>query len=298
MRLKKKYLVVLVALMLVMTAVVASFVVSSVQGTRIAYVAISADKESYSMGEDVTFKLRPLTQGIDFTIGGESGDPYRGTYYGEMVTIVRIPDDVDPYSLIDRSGGLNDISMWKSHSPNRASIPIPLFSSSGESLDMSWNGTLRAYDKTGSYIWGEATAGYYLLYPEYYSYGRTVKFFLDHSSIFYYDGLDVDYEITTEGQETTITMSLTLPDYTSPTEGRLSAYVPYDGMQISSPYHNQTLDLKAGETSTVFIKVPSSNPYLSLDAVLVTDAGTYIFGFYTSIHYDSKGGVTYVPVKY
>ena len=74
MKLKRRYLVVIVVLMVVMTALVASVVVSSVQGSRIAYVAVSADKESYSMGENVTFKLRPLTSGVDFTIGGSNYD--------------------------------------------------------------------------------------------------------------------------------------------------------------------------------------------------------------------------------
>ena len=301
MKLKKKYLAALVALLLVMTAVVSSIIVSSVQGSRIAYVAVSADKESYSLGENVTFKLRPLSQGVDFTIGGGAGDPNYGSYFGEVVSIVRIPDDMDPYSIIDDPDVLNDMYSWRNH--NSVNLPIPQFSSSGESLSMSWNGTVWAYDSNyAGHVWGQATAGYYLLYPGnnyYYSYDRTVKFFLDHSSIFYYGGLDVDYNFTTEGQRTNLIMNLTLPSSSSPVEGYLSAFMPTGGPVNASSFFNQTLGLRPGETTTISIALPSAyRSSLTLDAILTTGSGRFIFGFYTSLYHDGQGEVTYVLHQY
>lgn len=307
MKLKKKYLAALVALLLVMTAVVSSIIVSSVQGSRIAYVAVSADKESYSLGENVTFKLRPLSQGVDFTIGGGYVDPNTGIGYGEMVTIIRIPDGMDLHSIIDDPDVLNDMYSWRNH--NSINLPIPAFSSSGESLSMSWNGTIKAYDRnyTG-YVWGQATAGYYLLYPDHFystfSSDRVIKFFLDHSSIFYYDGLDVDYNFTTEGQRTNLIMNLTLPsDFTpssgSPLEGYLSAFIPTGGPMNASSFFNQTLDLRPGETTTISIALPSAyRSSLTLDAILTTGSGRFIFGFYTSLYHDGQGEVTYVLHQY
>lgn len=64
MRLKKKYLALIVVIMLVGVAFVASLVYGSVQATRIAYVAVRADQEVFTSAENVTFKLVPLTEGV------------------------------------------------------------------------------------------------------------------------------------------------------------------------------------------------------------------------------------------
>ena len=50
MRLKRQYIAVIVVVMILITAFIASFVVSSVQGSRVAYAAVRADKATYEMG--------------------------------------------------------------------------------------------------------------------------------------------------------------------------------------------------------------------------------------------------------
>lgn len=61
--------------MFVGVALLASLVYGSVQDSRIAYVAVRTDKEVYTSGENVTFKLVPLTDGIEFTMDDQN-DPW------------------------------------------------------------------------------------------------------------------------------------------------------------------------------------------------------------------------------
>lgn len=280
MRLKKKYLAIIVAAMIVLTAVLASSIVGSVQGSRIAYVAVSADKDVFGMNENVTFKLLPLSQGIQFTVNGMND--------GSGVQIVRIPDSIDPDSIINDPNMLSEVWIWGNDHPCPV-VPIPQFNSTGEPLELSWNCTKSTYDRsTNELIWGKATAGYYLLNPRYYSweYGHAVKFMLDRSSIFYYDGLNVRFDLTIsyDHNESTIVADLTLPEGSSPLSGNLTSFVPYYGQgNMSSSYHNFSINMQPGEATS--IRVVITNPSYSflttsMDVILQTSNGTYVFGFW------------------
>lgn len=306
MKLKGKYLALIVAVMLVLTAVVASLIVSSVQGSRIAYIAVSADKESYSAGENVTFELRPLSQGIEFTIGGGYYDPY-GYYRGESMNIIRIPDHLDPYSLIDDTSVMESMYQWRYW--DSASVPMPAFTSTGDPLSMTWNGTIRSHtDAFEENSWGQATAGYYVLYPSsdsgYYPYpsgsDRTVRFFLDRSSIFHYGGPEIDYELKAAAPGTDIAISITLPAGASPAQGELSVYLPTWIPSEGPPslFHNRTVDLEPGGTATVNITFLTPYPDFNLDAVLVVGDDVYIFGFWQRSTWNDAGGSTLVLIKY
>jgi hypothetical protein len=291
MRLKKKYTAIIVAMMVVLTAILASFIVNSVQGSRIAYVEVSADKASYGMDENVTFKLRPLSQDVQFTVSG--------MYEGAGVQIVRLPDSADPDTVLQDSSMLNNLSMWGSSRINTV-IPIPSFNSTGEPLELTWNGTISAYDRGANQLsWGKASSGYYLLYPKYsWEYGHTVKFMLDRSSIFFYDSLRVDLNVTNElGQtatNTTITADLTLPQGAAPVAGTFSSFVPgsmasMDG-NYSDNWHNFTVDLLPGVTTRITVSFPAqSYSQASMDAVVRSPTSNFIFGFWEiGYNYDGR----------
>ena len=288
MRLKKKYTALVVAIMLVATGILASFVLNSVQGSRIAYVSVSADKSSYSVGENVTFQLAPLSNGIQFTVSG-SGP-------GEGVHIIRVPDSV---SIDDILGGdsqmFYNITTWERDHPSTI-IPIPEFNTTGEPLELSWNGTVAGYDWGGNGIaWGKATAGYYVLYPMYHwSYGHSVKFMLDRSSFFYYDSLAAKFTVT-EGTNITIDVDLTLLRDEAATVGNLTSFIPGSyTMNYSEGFHNFTVDLNPGETTRVTISYRNTNQYLAMYAVLRTPERTYVFGMLVNYYYYNNGRGLYV----
>lgn len=329
---KRRYVAVIVAFMLIMTAVLASLIVSSVQGSRIAYLSVSADKDEYAAGEEVTFTIEPRTEGVDFSIGG------RG--YDKGMNIIRIPDSMDPHSsiddIIDYIGDMRNSGQWGQYGTSLSSVvlSIPLFTSSDESLSMTWNGTIPTRsDASEEYDWAQATAGYYLLYPgslnsnsygdgptiiyddeggsyHYSSSGssfeedRKVKFFLDQSSVFHYGGPEVEYRLTTASQGTNIAINIAWPDDASDVTGNLSVFVPnymsYGEGAPTSQIFSGPVDLVSDEVATVTMTVPASKYDFVLHAILVTEDGAvFTFGFWHAHVYDyEKGGSSYVLVQY
>jgi hypothetical protein len=290
MRLKKKYQAVIVAVMIILTAVLASFIVSSVQGTRIAYVAVSADKSSYSYGENITFNLKPLSQGVQFTVSGTSPN--------EGVRIIRIPDWVDPDKLLSDYSMMSNLTMWGSRSTQTV-VPIPQFNSTGDAMALFWNGTISTYDRdSNGLLWGQATAGYYILYPYYnWMYGHTVKFMLDRSSIFYYDSLKVDFNVTSK-TNITIDVDMTLPEGSSPTEGNFSSFVTGAVVHnYTDGFYNFSVNLQPGQASRISISFLSPGySNTGIDVLLRTHDGDFIFGFWSNGYYNSdiEGGMILV----
>lgn len=282
--------------MIILTALLASWVVGSVQGSRVAYVAVRADKTNYAMGENVTFSLVPLAEDVQFTVSGDYG---QGGVY-----IVRLPDDINPDTYLDDSNTVNNIAnhMGGSWAP---SVPIPVYNSTGEPLKMSWNGTLSVPDTEGRMTWARATAGYYLLYPSYYwMYGHATKFMLDRSSIFHLDGLSVKYDISLDASFYTIRTELSLPEGAEPMSGLFTTIVPNNSVPYNDTitYHNETLDLRPGEATTVTISYSARDPSYgltdtSMSAFFISGGTTYAFGFQPTYYYyeNGKSEVRYVP---
>lgn len=294
MRLKKKYLAIIVVIMLVGVAFVASMVYGSVQSTRVAYVAVRADKEVFTGAEDVTFKLVPLTDGVQFTVD----DWYDKNWNG--VHVVRIPDSVDPGEVVTNISLLNQFSSWDR---GYAIVPTGSFNSTGEALELSWNGTLGVYNfVTGEEDWVGATSGYYLLYPRLqWSYGHVTKFMLDEGAVFYYDSLNAN--VTIERTKTSFSMSVDIslgegmPEGEYQLRSRLSPMAYQDGNEPT--YLNRTFTLAAGETVRVELGPVEADPYASAqyDAVVVGPDGTvYAFGF--NKNYYGQGGGWYNDFQY
>ncbi len=284
MRLKNRYLAVIVVVMLVVTTLLASLLVSSVQGTRVAYVAVRADKSEFAMGENVTFSLTPLTQDLQFTVSGG------GVY------IVRLPDDADPDTYLDDPQAIYNLSNGM-HIGGGVAVPIPQYNTTGEPLRLSWNGTMMQYDTANQkVVWDRATAGHYILNPSYnWEYGHVTKFMLDRSSIFYLDGPAVRFDISYESSMFTIRTDISMPGGGEPVSGLFSTVVPnHVNHSADTVYHNETVDLVPGGTTTVILSYPGPDSYYgpattSMVARLIVGDATYVFGFNPTMVYNNGG---------
>ncbi|MBI0582794.1 MAG: hypothetical protein ISF22_01055 [Methanomassiliicoccus sp.] len=293
MRLKKQYLALIVVVMLVLTGLLASWIVGSVQGAKVAYVAVRADKSEFGMDENVTFSLVPLSQDVQFTVSGEHDSA--GVY------IVRLADDIDPDTYLDDSNAVQNISV-RARSDHEPVIPIPRYNSSGEPMRMSWNRTIPQYDaERGGYVWYKATEGTYLLYPVYqWEYGHATKFMLERASIFHLDGLRVDHDISLDDSVFTVRTEFSLPEGAGPMSGLFTTILPRnpDTFNSTMTYHNETVELVPGQTTTVTITYPASGSYgpvtTSMSAFLIVGDITYAFGFWPYIIYDHVNNNTEV----
>lgn len=252
-RLKKKYLAVIVVAMILGVALLASLVYGSVQDSRIAYIAVRADKDVYTSGENVTFKLVSLTDGIEFTMDGRN-DLRNGMH------VVRIPDSVDPTEILNDPFLLDRMYSWERRS---IILPIETFNSADGPLEMSWNGSIQVYNdeliddpEVGWYQkqhqWVSATSGYYLLYPRLeWSAGHVTKCMLDESSMFYYDSLNVNISAAFSTGSFSMSMDISLgegmPEGEYELRSRLSPLI-YDGTEPVSTYFNRNLSLVAGSS--------------------------------------------------
>ncbi|MDW5562022.1 MAG: hypothetical protein SA339_02260 [Methanomassiliicoccus sp.] len=273
------------AAMVILAALLASWVVGTVQGSKVAYVAVRADKTEYNIGENVTFSLVPLSQDVQFTVTGDYGQS--GVY------IVRLPDNIDPDTYLDDPNVVSNLS-HSSHGNGVTAVPIPQYNSTGEPLRLSWNGTIESYND-GSMKWDRATAGYYLLYPVYsWQYGHSAKFMLERASIFHLDGLSVRFNISLDSSVFTIRTDLYLPQGSESMTGLFTTIVPNYSYSFNTTtnYHNETLELRPGETTTVTITYPGQDSSYepvttSMFARFIVGDTAYTFGFSPYIVYNN-----------
>jgi hypothetical protein len=257
-------------------------------GTRVAYVAVRADKSEYAMGENVTFSLVPLTQDLQFTVSGDSGQA--GVY------IIRLADDVDPDTFLDDADAIYDLGNGM-YSGGGVVVPIPQYNTTGEPLRLSWNGTIVQYN-TGeqTVVQDRATAGYYILYPSYsWQYGHVTKFMLERASIFHLGGPAVRCNVSYESSMFTVRTEITMPDGTESTTGLFTTVVPnytnrYNG---TTEWYNQTVDLAPGAMTTITFSYPGPDPAYgpattSMIARLIIGDETYVFGFTPTMIYDGN----------
>jgi hypothetical protein len=153
---------------------------------RLAYVAAKADKESYSYGENVTFELRSLTPDVEFHIIGYE-------LYGYLeagVYVYPVREDYTPSQYLERLAEERYVSLTNPY----GRVSFGNFSHNSQPLDLSWNGTLTDYSASQYFA---APPGYYLLFPkccpdQSYARSSTVKAKLGPTSIFYYDGVEME----------------------------------------------------------------------------------------------------------
>ena len=179
--------------MLIMTALFASMLSQYAQGGRIAYVSVKTDSPVFTEGENVTFKFVPLSKDVYFSTSGidTSSGMYLGINIGS-VHIIRIPDSVDPYRIIDDRTLLDKIGSWDTRD---MTVSFDFFNSTDGTKSLSWNATVWQYTYNQYTLYADMTyhkalGGYYLIYPQFTSLaGHPVKFQLDRDAIFYLDAL-------------------------------------------------------------------------------------------------------------
>ncbi|MFB3787995.1 MAG: hypothetical protein ACE15F_16680 [bacterium] len=194
MRIKRVYLALIVIILVVITAAISSIAYANVQSGRIAYVGVHVDRSSYQAGDNVTFRLVPLTKGVDFDV---TFIPSSG------MQIVRIPDAMGPDGFLADPQALSKVYSY-GYGGGLASVPVERYDSRGPSPVLSWNGTIFVYNDylldnaTGrNQQWMTANSGYYLVVPPpFSSTGHHVQFMLDRSSIFYYQGFQASMNFT------------------------------------------------------------------------------------------------------
>lgn len=292
MKLKKKYLALVIVVMLALTAVVSTMVYGSVQATRIAYVAVQADKKVFEAGENVTFRLIPMSSDIRFTVSGY--------YYSDAgMHVIRIPDWIDPETMLDDPKMVQNISSWEYGGGMRTVIPFPEYNSSGEPLAMSWNGSIYVQSPaTGQNgTWAKASSGYYLLYPKFdWVYGNKVKFMLDESAIFRYESITVEYDMTALANGTSVAVGLTLPSGFEGATASVTAYMPssHVGGSSSIPGSSYHDNITVPSDLTISFSMFTDLTYHSLALDMIVDAGGERFasGFRTGYAY-SPGGESY-----
>lgn len=291
-RLKKKYTAVIIVAMIVGVALLASLVYGSVQDSRIAYITVRTDKDVYTSDENVTFRLVPLTEGLEFTLDG-SKNPYQNG-----VHVIRIPDDVDPGEVVTDTSLLYQIGSW---GRGRIILPIETFSSGGEPLEMSWNGTMSINNElTGGVDWAKATSGYYLLYPRLErSQGHVTKFMMDDAAVFYYESLNVNISAVHSYDSFSMSMGISLGEGMSEGEYELRSRLypmKYDAMEPGNRYFNETFILAPGAPHAVKIGPVEADSHVGAiyDAVVVgPDGRLFAFGIIKS-----PGGEWYNDHRY
>ena len=136
--------------------------------------------------------------------------------------------------------------------------------------------------------WGQASAGYYILYPvNFYGYDSPTKLMLDRSSIFYLGGLEVAFNTTFSSGTFTVQADLSLSEGAEDIDGMFSTTIPdYTGYQEGNlTYHNETVHLISGTTTSITIEYPGMDygyeyPTTSLVCFIYAGERTFVFGFY------------------
>jgi len=289
--------------MLVATSVIALSINTSIQDNRVAYITVKVDKVSYDAGENITFQLASITEGVDFNIT-DQGNEYGSNSGG--VNIIGIPDTMDPYELLDDAASIYDLNRMLLWGANElATIHYGYFNSTDGPLTLSWNGTARVHSLVNyTYSFYTATSGYYLIVPDLeMAQDEHLVFVLDENAIFYYNSMDVLIDIT-NNPDTNVTVDLSLKA-PSGTDGNMVCdiyttlqYHDYtdenSSYQDSFHMYNQTgvvitADQAVHVIFTHSARIPDhgypeegggvSYSFLNFEGTIVTPSGNYTFYF-------------------
>jgi|WetSurMetagenome_2_1015567.scaffolds.fasta_scaffold135854_2 hypothetical protein len=300
MRIKRKYLALAVAIIIIAASAISYSVYQSIEDNRVAYITVKVDKESFSAGENVTFRLEAITEDVEFNVT----DP--GAVYGSNnggVNIYRIPDVIDPDDLFDGTFSIYQLNFDFFYGDSPTRIHYDYFDSEEGPLEMSWNGSKSIYDRiftVSSYQ--PATSGYYLIAPDLeMAYDDHLVCILDESAVFYYDSMDLKLDIV-NNPDTNVTVTISMQaspetsgDVTCDLYTELHYYNHHEDSTDQDPYHphNETgIVISADEwtniTFTFDVDIPDhgyqedegvSYSDVEFYGTLVTPLGNYTFYF-------------------
>lgn len=313
-----KSLALIVAGIVVGTALLCGFVYIQMEEDRVVYLTVEADKEVFTSNENVTFRLVSLSGNRDFELVDTESGSDEGLYGG--IDIWKIPETVDHDALLEDPMASQEFYSRAEFYPYTAKIHFDRFSSEDEPLQLSWNGTVAVdeWSEEGHrYLYYPATSGYYMIAPS-----QSVDFadddytfIIGKDAIFFYDSLGAGIALDVNpGENVTYDLTMRAPVGTVGTiTGDLNATLSYPGDPFNATddarlYWNETgITLSAGadtlRTLEFNISVPDMGyphpgaPWfptlpemIYLDAVLTTLEGEYHFGMWVKW----KGGLTFV----
>jgi hypothetical protein len=280
-------IVVIVAVIVVMAA----FVVVVRPFSNTSYVTAQADRSSYTIGEDITFKLVAQNSFMGH---------FRSTgyTYDTGVYINKVPEGVALDDFVANSTSYSVRAVWPMLSPQ---VTFSQFNSDSAPLELKWNGMYQERNETtGDTEYDLATSGYYFILPKLFvTEGDYVVSKIDRSSIFYLDSVNVSMGFSYQSGSGELKLDLKITDPTQTlTNSTLVSKLDYYDLLEEQPYPNQTLvgwvakylnasvDLTDGGPWSG--SLTATSPYLADSlfqyvGVLSTDQGRYTFGVIGSI---------------
>jgi len=308
MRIKKQFMAIIIAVILIASSVLAYTTYVSVQEDRVGYIGIEVDKKTFNSSEDVTFHLVSLTDNAKFNITDHWVDWGDEQYDG--LDIIRVPDSEDPDTFLDDQNNLDYIHFQSSYYNTVGKAHFNYFNSEDGSLQVTWNRTIRwdgMVEGNWTVVYHPAVSGYYVVAPRisWRAEEDNHVFVIDEKAIFYYDSLDTNITATNV-PNTNVTIELTLqapPGAVGNIICDLNTTLyyeanPFEYMDEVTLYHNETgivLTSDQDRVITIIFNVsvpdhgyetPFEDEYddnyfsvLSFDIVLTTSIGDYISGF-------------------
>ncbi|MDD1772753.1 MAG: hypothetical protein LUQ09_07515, partial [Methanomassiliicoccales archaeon] len=288
-----------VAIIIIAASALSYSIYQTIEDNRVAYITVKVDKESFSAGENVTFRLEAVSKDVEFNVS-DPGALYGGSYGG--VNIYRIPDVVDPDDLFDGTLSIHQLNFDSFYGDSPTRVHYDYFDSDEGPLEMSWNGSMLVHDRIfAGASYQPATSGYYLIVPDLeMAYDDHVVCILDESAVFYYDSFDLKLDIV-NNPDTNITVTMSMQ--ASPgTVGEMACdlytemYYHYyeEGVDLDPNHpHNETgfvitADSWTNLTFTFDVAVPdhgypedggASFTDVQFYGTLVTPLGNYTFYF-------------------
>ncbi len=289
---RKEIVVFAVIAVLVVAATYVGYLLAKDMFTKPDVVMLQADKETYTIGEEITFKLLSPNQGSGFVISGDKYDNL-GVYVGKL------PPDMTIDAFLNSSTNMVNSPLWYHDGPQ---VKFPQFNGRSGHLNLSWDGTFSSYNETSrEYEDCLATSGYYFLAAKYsVTMGSYPELRTDRSSVFYLDSLDVEQDLSYSATNGSLTLDLTISSGASrATHGQLNCSVTYPKATelptdtnesyflMSTEYLNDTMSLAQDEWggSTTVVPYPEGG-FSYFEARLVTDEGTFTFGVMVQVAWD------------
>jgi len=285
-----KKIVVILMVAAVLLAAIAAYV-SIKKPFDHGVVTIQADKEGYNIGEEITFKLVSLNRNADFRASGSFADC--GIYIG------KVPAGTSIHDLNANHSAIQQNPLWNERPPQ---VTFLNFNGNSEPLDLSWDGTYSWYNETS----GEreaclATSGDYLIVPKLWvTAGDSPEVRFDHGSMFHLNSLDVDTELSFNTTSEALTLDLSISSGMSrATNGQLNSTLHFpdkkavplgsnDSDYIESyRYLNDSLSFDNGSWSgTITVTPRPDSLFARFEAIIITDAGNFIFGIWGQVSSD------------
>lgn len=271
MRLQGQIIAVTVAVMLILTVLV---IYLDPFKEETPYVMVQTDRDSYTVGEEITFKLVSISENADFQANGD--------LYDSGIYIRKLPEGIGPDETLTDHTVNWATRLWLTHGPQ---VKFPYFNGSDELLELHWDGTYTFFNETrGEYEPLLATSGYYFMVAKLFvTTDDLVKTKVNASSIFYLSSLNVAQHVSYDNVTGNLSLDLDISGgLFDDVEGRCT----FDIVRNNGDLGSGGGPFSTNGTSRLFsMTLPDFHPesdYLRLEGFAVSNVGTFAFGVMTS----------------